>query len=210
MSGDRTVVNFRAEERHLDALEEIVEQSDKWGNRSHALRGLIEQAEPGIVGADGGPPKEVDQHQPTNSKLAAVYQAALDAVESNHVLHEDEVGGLATAVTNDSVVGITPDADNIRRYLRDLESEGYARRTFSVASLTEPEGTMKWHIKPSTAVPEEWRHHPDRVTEREQRKEEERLAQLTSPVTETEDSTTVDATAWLAEERESEPEERSA
>jgi hypothetical protein len=33
MSSDRTVVNFRPEERDIEALEELIAQTDEWGNR---------------------------------------------------------------------------------------------------------------------------------------------------------------------------------
>lgn len=185
------------------ALDRIGESHPEWSNRSDVIRGLIREADAGTtVDEDGGATDGPETWTPDEAKHAAVYDSVLNAVASDHVLHEDELGSIATTVTNDSAIGITPDSDAVRRYLRELEADGFARRTFSVPSVTALEGTTKWHIKPATAVPEEWRHHPDRVTERQERRQRERRKLLGSPVPESEGATTVDTAAWLAEERE--------
>jgi hypothetical protein len=208
MSGDRTVVNFRAEERDIEALEELVEESDEWGNRSAAMRGLIRQAAADTVAADGGPVTK-DEHRPSDDLLAAVYDAALTLVGDDHRLDADLTGAVAKVATNADLTALSPSEKVVRNALGRLQQRGYVCYASNVTETGEH--TVYWRVKPACAVPEKWRFHPDRVEQRREERNQRYSETASGPVnTETDESATIDAVQWLHEERQDEPEEGSA
>jgi hypothetical protein len=180
MSGDRTVVNFRAEERDIDALEEIVEQSDEWGNRSAVMRGLIRQAAADTVAADGGPPKDDDEHRPSEDLLGAVYDAALTLVGHDHRLDADLTGAVAKVATNGDLTDLSPNEKTVRSVLERLQSQGFA--CYGSTVIEASEHTTYWRIKPVSAIPEKWRFHPDHVEQRRQQRSQRYSEQARRPV----------------------------
>lgn len=208
MSSDRTVVNFRAEERDIEALEEIVEQSDEWGNRSAAMRGLIRQAAADTVAADGGPVTK-DEHRPSDDLLAAVYDAALTLVGDDHRLDADLTGAVAKVATNADLTDLSPSEKVVRNALERLQQRGYVCYASNVTETGEH--TTYWRVKPAGAVPEKWRFHPDRVDERREERNQRYSQTARRPVeVDAGESATVDTARWLADEREREAEEGSA
>jgi hypothetical protein len=209
MSGDRTVVNFRAEERDIEGLEEIVENSDEWGNRSDAMRGLIRQAAADTVAADGGPPKDADEYRPTDDLLAAVYDAALTLVGDDHRLDDDLTGAVAKVTTNADLTDLSPSEKVVRNALGRLQQRGFLCYASNVTETGEH--TTYWRVKPAGAVPEMWRYHPDRVDERREERNQRYSETARRPVEEdTDQSATIDAAQWLHEEQHDDTEEGSA
>lgn len=200
MSSDRTVVNFRAEERDIEALEELVEQSDEWGNRSAAMRGLIRQAAADTVAADGGPVTK-DEHRPSDDLLGAVYDAALTLVGDDHRLDADLTGAVAKVATNADLTALSPNEKVVRNALERLQQQGFV---CCASNVTETgEHTVYWRVKPAGAVPEKWRFHPKRVDERREERNQRYSETARRPVdTDADETATVDTTQWLADERE--------
>lgn len=201
MSGDSTNVNFRAYPNDIDALEEIVEQSDEWGNKSAALRGLIRQAAADTVSADGGPPTDADEYRPSDDLLAAVYDAALTLVGDDHRLDADLTGAVAKVATNADLTDLSPSEKVVRNALGRLQQRGYVCYASNVTETGEH--TTYWRVKPACAVPEKWRFHPDRVDERREERNQRYSETAQRPVRERdEESAIVDTTIWIADERE--------
>lgn len=169
---ERVPVSARIQTTLRDDFDEWVEGSE-FSNRSNAIEGLIREAVEGDVATDGGTSSEPDEYLPTDRVLRAVYEAAVAATGDDHTLRDEEVPGLAQTINN-ARPDISPGADAVRRYLHRLQPRGYVRKAFRAHSVRSNDGTTKWHIKPRTAVPDEWKHHPENVRARREQREEAR------------------------------------
>lgn len=198
---EKSQVRTRMHGPDREALDRIGENHPEWSNRSEVIRGLIRDRDAGTtVDDDGGATEGPTTYTPTRQRQRAVYEAALELVDSRHELHEDQLGSLATRVSNDDATVLSPDKESIDRLLRNLDREGYAFCEFTVGSIRDSEGTTTWHIKPATAVPTEWRWNRENVEERRRKRQRHRRKVKFSPV-EDSDSTPVDTEQWLADEQ---------
>lgn len=160
-STDVQKVTVRLYENDQDALATVIEESDEWGNKSDAIRGLLREAATGEVAADGGPATGPEIHAPDDDRLRAVYEHALAMVGDEHRLAGTRLGELAKAVNNDGETALSPDADTIGTELRQLERAEYVRRKF--AGTPDGKGREDWLIKPPQATPEAWTDAPSNV-----------------------------------------------
>jgi hypothetical protein len=165
MSDDSTdvqKVTVRLYENDQNALAAVIaDDSNEYGNKSDAIRGLLRNAATGEVAADGGPATGPTIHAPDDDAPRAVYEHALALVDDEHRLSGNRLGELAKAVNNDGETNLSPDADTIDSELRQLERAEYVRRTF--AGSENGKGRTDWLIKPPQATPEAWLDAPSNV-----------------------------------------------
>lgn len=165
-TGEPEVVGVRLRPPRQRALERIIGALDDCGNPSDALRELIDRADP-----DG------DEHdrtldvqrgfRPDSQRLRCVYDSLLDRVEPDHILTEDQLPDVAQEIE----VSVA----NIRRRLSELESNGFVSRRPPGVHIRQQSPTDRWAVKPVTAVPDEWRYHPENERERQRRRKRERI-----------------------------------
>jgi Arc/MetJ-type ribon-helix-helix transcriptional regulator len=153
-STDVQKVTVRLYGNDQNALDTVIEESDDWGNKSDAIRGLLRQAARGEVAADGGPATGPEIVAPDDESLRAIYEHALAVANDSLRLAGTRLGDLAKAVNNDGETNLSPDAESIGTELRRLERAEFARRTF--AGTPDGKGHTDWIIKPPQATPAAW------------------------------------------------------
>jgi len=149
MSGDEydtSVVNFRVRNPLLEEFENWVGSSE-YGNRSDALRGLMEEA---IGNKDTKRHSEgqSDTHLPSDEREHDIYMASFKHSSDGLVLHERDLAIVAqeTRVNTDS----------LKTFLLTLEKKGYVRRVDP--PLWTKGGRLRWYIKPPGADPGQWKY----------------------------------------------------
>lgn len=147
-----TQISVRVRNPLLDEFEQWVAESEEYGNRSAALRGLMESAVGNAPVPDGG--QERERFVPSDDLECEVYEACIEQADERLRLGTERLPFVAA----DTSVSTS----NLPVFLQRLEGE-YVRRYNGRAGVATPR--VHWRIKPPEADPEQWTHGEQRAKE---------------------------------------------